>query len=136
MEFTNKTDILIFFANALDSKGEDGSVIKGCSVHYMFWEGMRFGQSEPDVTKPVGMQRGKSWMPYEMREKIRIAPAIYEGTFEISVGSDGKTTLKLVDVAYKYNVKIEPYILEGVVIPGMIENVSLPGDMSGEKIKK
>lgn len=140
MEFTNKTDILIFFANAIDSKGDDGSQIKGCSVHFMFWEGVRAGVSEPDVNKPVGMQRGKSWMDYDMRNKIRIAPAIYEGTFRMSVNSDGKTTLNLIDVAYKYNVKIEPFVLPGLVVPGMIENVDLPADnkdnAADNKVKK
>ena len=136
MEFKTTTDILIFYANAMDRKADDGGSIKGCSVHFMYWEGMRCGQSEPDVTKPVGMQRGKAWMPYEMREKIRIAPAIYEGSFEMSVDSNGKSNLKLVDVAYKYNVKIEPYILEGVVVPGMVENVPAPASETDNKAKK
>ena len=33
----SRTDILIFYANAFDSRGEDGSTINGCTVHYMFW---------------------------------------------------------------------------------------------------
>jgi hypothetical protein len=131
MEFTNKADILIFYANAMDSKTADGSEIHGCSVHYFFWgeNGTALvGQSEPDVTKPVGLQRGKSWVDYSLREKIRIAPAIYEGTFAMSVGSDGKAVLKLVDVAYKSNVKMEAYTVDGLHVPGMVEgNVSDTG---------
>jgi hypothetical protein len=129
MDFTNKTDILIFYANAIDTKGEDGSKINGCSVHYLFWgeQGTALvGQSEPDVTKPLGMQRGKSWVDYAIREKIRIAPAIYEGTFSMSVGSDGKAVLKLIDVAYKSNVRMQAYILNGLHIPGMLENQTGP----------
>ena len=80
------------------------------------------GQSEPDITKPVGMQRGKSWVDYALRNKIRIAPAIYEGTFVMDVDSKGKPTLKLIDVAYKSNVRMEAYKLNGLVIPGMVEN--------------
>lgn len=125
MEFLNKTDILIFYANAIDSMDDSGSSIKGCSVHYMFWDNMQYGQSEPDVTKPVGMQRGKSWVDYSIREKIRIAPALYEGSFSMTVGSDGKVVLKLVDVAYKCNVEIKPYLLKGLVVPGMLENVAV-----------
>jgi hypothetical protein len=80
------------------------------------------GQSEPDVTKSVGMQRGKSWVDYALREKIRIAPAIYEGTFSVTVGSDGKPVLKLIDVAYKSNVKMEAYAVNGLHVPGMVES--------------
>ena len=124
MDFTNNADIMIFFANAIDTKGEDGSDIYGCTVHYLFWgdAGTALaGQSEPDVKKAVGMQRGKSWVDYQIREKIRIAPAIYEGTFTMSVGSDGKPFLKLVDVAYKCNVRMTPYVLDGLTVPGMVD---------------
>ena len=120
-----KADIMIFYANAFDSKGEDGGVINGCTVHYLFWgeSGTALiGQSEPDITKPLGMQRGKSWVDYALRNKIRIAPAIYEGTFVMDVDSKGKSILKLIDVAYKSNVRMEAYKLNGIFIPGMIED--------------
>jgi hypothetical protein len=126
MEFSSKTDILIFYANAIDTKGEDGSLINGCSVHFLFWgeNGTALvGKSEPDVKKPIGMQRGKSWVSYELREKIRIAPAIYEGTFEMTVGSDGKPVLRLVDVAYKSNVRMEAYKINGLHVPGMVDEM-------------
>ncbi len=122
-----KADIMIFYANAFDSKGEDGSAINGCTVHYLFWgeSGTALiGQSEPDITKPVGMQRGKSWVDYALRNKIRIAPAIYEGTFVMDVDSKGKPTLKLIDVAYKSNVRMEAYKLNGIFIPGMLEDTT------------
>lgn len=122
---TSKTDIMIFYANAFNSIGEDGGAINGCTVHYMFWgeNGTALiGRSEPDVNKPVGMQRGKSWVDYGLRNKIRIAPAIYEGTFRMDVDSKGKAALKLVDVAYKSNVRMSPYKLDGVSIPGMVED--------------
>lgn len=132
MEFTNvtsKADILIFYVNAIESKGEDGNAISGCSVHYLFWgEGgtALVGKSEPDVTKPIGMQRGKGWLDKAVREKVRVAPAIYEGEFTMTVGSDGKPTLKLVDVAYKSNIEMRPYKLKGLVIPGMIPYEDVP----------
>lgn len=121
MELTNKSDILVFFANAMDTVVEDGSRLRGCTIHYVFLNKMISVQSEPDLTKPIGMQRGKSWVPYEMRDKVRLAPAIYEGTFEISVNSDGKPSLRLIDIAYRSNVRFQPYYLPGLVIPGMIE---------------
>lgn len=120
LNLTSKTDILVFFANAIDTTGEDGSRIYGCTIHYVFLNTMVSAQSEYDITKPVGMQRGKSWVDYNMRDKVRIAPAIYEGTFEMAVGSDGKPTLKLTDIAYKSHVQFVPYILPGLELPGMI----------------
>ena len=120
MDFKTKTDILVFFANAIDTKGEDGSQIRGCTIHYVFMNKVMGVQSEYDVTKPVGMQRGKSWVDYQMRDKVRLAPAIYEGTFEMAVGSDGKPSLKLVDIAYKSNVQFVPCVLPGLEIPGMV----------------
>ncbi|MCM1561839.1 MAG: hypothetical protein NC123_20250 [Butyrivibrio sp.] len=132
-----KTDILIFYANAFDSKGEDGTAINGCTVHYLFWgeNGTALvGQSEPDVTKPVGLQRGKSWVDYMLRNKIRIAPAIYEGTFVMDVDSKGKPTLKLVDVAYKSNVKMEAYKINGLIIPGMVEDTGDAPEMTTDPV--
>ncbi len=120
MNLTSKADILVFFANAIDTTGEDGSRIYGCTIHYVFLNTMISAQSEYDITKAVGMQRGKSWVDYNMRDKVRIAPAIYEGTFEMAVGSDGKPTLKLTDIAYKSHVQFVPYVLPGLELPGMI----------------
>ncbi len=123
MEMTNKTDILVFYVNAMDSVGDDGRPIHGCSVHYLFWgdDGTNLiGVSEPDVKKPIGMQRGKSWVDYELRNKIRIAPALYEGTFLMTIGGDGKPVLKLSDVAYKCNVRFEAYNVPGLYVPGMV----------------
>lgn len=120
MNLTSKADILVFFANAIDTTGEDGSRIYGCTIHYVFLNTMVSAQSEYDITKSVGMQRGKSWVDYNMRDKVRIAPAIYEGTFEMAVGSDGKPVLKLTDIAYKSHVQFVPYILPGLELPGMI----------------
>lgn len=132
-----KADIMIFYANAFDSKGEDGGVINGCTIHYLFWgeSGTALiGQSEPDITKPVGMQRGKSWADYTLRNKIRIAPAIYEGTFVMDVDSKGKPTLKLIDVAYKSNVRMEAYKLSGIIIPGMIEDTEESPDTTTDPV--
>ena len=120
MNLTSKADILVFFANAMDTTGDDGSRIYGCTVHFVFLNTMNFAQSEYDITKAVGMQRGKGWLGYDMRDKVRVAPAIYEGTFEMHVDSKGKSMLRLVDIAYKSHVQFVPYILPGLELPGMI----------------
>lgn len=139
MTMTSKSDIMVFFANAVDTTGEDGSRIRGCSVGYLFWGEngeMLAPVSEPDVTVPVGIQRGKAWLDYSARDKIRIAPAIYEGTFTMAPDSNGKPVFKLIDVAYKSNVKLEAYEVPGIYVPGMLNDhymtgTQMPGIPSG-----
>lgn len=125
MEFTSKSKILVLFANAYDMKDETGRSVTGCSVHYMFWgeKGEQLiEQSEWDVTKSVGIQRAKCSLDYDIRKKIPVAPAIYEGTFMMTVGGDGKPVLKLTDVAYFSNVEMKEKVVPGLVIPGMVEH--------------
>lgn len=124
MEFTNKAKILVLFANAYNIKDESNKVVCGTSVHYLFWgeNGEQLlEQSEWDESKPVGVQRAKCSLDFDARKKIPIAPAIYEGTFQMAVGSDGKAVLKLVDVAYFSNFKIEEKHVSGLQVPGMVE---------------
>lgn len=45
MNLTSKADILVFFANAIDTMGEDGSRIYGCTIHYVFLNTMVSAQS-------------------------------------------------------------------------------------------
>lgn len=121
----NKVDILVLFANAYDMKdGETGERISGTSVHYLFWG--TGGDALKRVIdfngdKPVGYQRAKVSLPLDSREKIPVAPAIYEGTFTMTVGSDGKPVMKLIDVAYKCNVDFKESVIDGFEVPGMVK---------------
>lgn len=106
-EMTSKAKILVLFANAYDMTDDKGKRVCGCSVHYLFWgeDGEQLATVvDFDSEKPVGVQRAKCSAAKELRNKISAAPAIYEGTFTMSVGGDGKPTLKLIDVAYLSNV--------------------------------
>jgi len=119
---TSKTNILILFANAYDMLNEKQQQMTGCSIHYLFYgeagEALH-GQSEWDASKPVGIQRAKCSADASVRSKITIAPAIYEGTFEMRVGGDGKPVLRLVDVSYICNVDFSPRFIPGLIVPGM-----------------
>lgn len=120
----NKIDVLVLFANAYDIKDDSGNQVSGTSVHYVFWgdKGAAFQRiSDFDGNGPVGYQRAKVSLSVDARKKIPIAPAIYEGTFTMTVGSDGKPVMKLIDVAYKCNVKFSEEINAGLVVPGMVE---------------
>lgn len=124
MEFSNKVDVLVLFANAYDMKDDSGARVQGTTVHYLFWadQGSAFSrQTEFDNSKPVGYQRAKVSLPFDARNKIPVAPAIYEGTFSMTVGSDGKPVMKLVDVAYKCNVDFKESVNPGFVVPGMVQ---------------
>lgn len=120
---TTKAKIVVLFANAYDMLDESKNKLTGCSVHYLFWgeNGEKlFEQSEWDVSKPVGVQRAKCSLDSSIRQKIVIAPALYEGDFELAVGGDGKPVLKLRDVAYISNIDIKQRYVNGLVVPGMI----------------
>ena len=119
-----KTKILVLFANAYDMLDEDKNKLVGCSVHYLFWgeNGERLlEQSEWNPDEPVGIQRAKCSLDASARVKIPIAPAIYEGTFKMVVGGDGKPVMKLQDVAYVCNVRMTEHVVPGLVVPGMVE---------------
>lgn len=121
---TSRAKIVIFFANTYNMLNERQEQLKGCTVHYMFWgeDGEKLmEQSEWDVGKPVGVQRAKCSIDYDLRVKIPIAPALYEGEFMMAVGGDGKPVLKLLDVAYVSNISIQPKVIPGIMVPGMIQ---------------
>lgn len=100
---TSKAKIMILFANQYDMKDESGNKLTGCSVHYLFWgeDGEAVAsEAEFDPTKPVGVQRAKCSVESVLRNKIVVAPGLYEGTFEMTTGSDGKPVNRLRDVAF------------------------------------
>ena len=45
-----------------------------------------------------GQQNAKVSLSYDSRNKMNLIPGIYEGEFEMTIGSDRKPILKLVDV--------------------------------------
>lgn len=133
MELTNKAKILVLFANAYDMQDDRGRSMTGCSVHYLFWgehgEAL-LSQSEFNPAKPVGYQRAKCSMDYDLREKLVVAPALYEGTFITVTGGDGKPVLKLKDVAFISHVDFVPHVIPGFFAPGMVDP-SIQYEMAG-----
>ena len=124
VSLTSKAKIVILFANLYDMKDEDGNKLAGCSVHYMFWGEngeVLASEAEFDPTKPVGIQRAKCSVDSVLRNKIVVAPGLYEGTFEMTVGSDGKPVNRLRDVAFISHLEIKPKVLPGFIVQGMIQ---------------
>ena len=126
---TNKAKIVILFANQYDMKDETGDKLSGCSVHYMFWgeDGeVLASEVQYDPTKPVGVQRAKCSVDSVLRNKIVVAPGLYEGTFEMIVGADGKPVNRLRYVAFISHLEIKPKVLPGFVVQGMIQPETAP----------
>lgn len=134
MELTSKAKILVLFANAYDMQDERGRALTGCSVHYLFWgengEPL-MSRTEFNPAKPVGIQRSKCSMDYALREKLVVAPGIYEGTFKTVTGGDGKPVLKLVDVAFVSFVDFLPRENPGFSCPGMLNPPEWQQQVSG-----
>lgn len=120
---TSHARILVLYASTYDMLNERQDKVTGCTVRYLFWgEGGEalWEQSEWDPRKPVGVQVAKCSIDIAMREKIPVAPALYDGDFEITTGGDGKPVMRLRNIAYVSNVRIASHINPGFTVPGMV----------------
>lgn len=113
-EISNKMRILVTFANTYDMPAENGrDAMKGCTVHYFFLgeNGEAFRpQISSDPSLPIGYQRSKVSLDYTKRGKIDVVPGVYDGEFTMSVGSDGKPTLKLIDLSYVRSLDLRDFL--------------------------
>lgn len=104
----NKMKILVFHVNPYNIKQDDGSVASGLLVTYFF-----FGENGEELKKvegydgQLGYARAKSNLDVLKRVSFPSLPAIYEGEFVMTIGSDGKPVIKLVDAEYLCDVSIE-----------------------------
>ncbi len=100
--------ILLMYAGEYEMKDDDGRIVEGCVIQYFF-----FGQNgeqistKNELTGPVGYQRAKCSVDKLLRQKIIKAPAIYDASFTMNVGSDGKPILKISDLKYAGDVDIK-----------------------------
>ncbi len=85
--------ILVVFANQYEMDD-----VKGTSVHYFFLNEKGQIEVQHGTEGAIGQQRAKVSLAYADREKISRVPAVYDGTFVMSTGSDGKPVLKLCDL--------------------------------------
>lgn len=98
----NKMKILLMYSGAIDIPARDGrDGIEGVSIEcYFFGENGEQLNPKAVVDGVSGTRRIKSFLASDKIHKVKYVPGIYDGTFELAVGSDGKPTLKLVDVDY------------------------------------
>ena len=98
----NKFKIFLFYSGLVDIKASEGrDSIEGVSMEFLFY-GENGEQVEPTISTDgvSGIRRGKSFLAADKVHKVQYVPGIYDGTFEMTVGSDGKPVLKLVDVDF------------------------------------
>ena len=98
----NKFRIFLYYSGLVDMKAtETRDAVKGVSMEFPFY-GEHGEQVEPTVSADgvSGTRRGKSFLSEDKLHKVSYVPGIYDGTFELTVGSDGKPVLKLVDVDF------------------------------------
>lgn len=110
MEFGSTAKILVLGYTPYQIKDErTGAVTSGTTVRYLFWgdhgESLQSVFTDPSVAG--GVAPAKVSLPYESRNDILKAPAVYNGDFIMSVGSDGKPVLKLQAVKYLCDVEFK-----------------------------
>lgn len=98
----DKFKVLLMYSGEIDieaTKEREG--VHGVSVEYYFY-GNNGELVQPKVSADgiSGTRRGKVFMTPEIINKVSYIPGIYDGTFQMSVGSDGKPVLKLVDIDF------------------------------------
>lgn len=94
--------VLLMYSGLIDIPARDGhDALSGVSVEYYFFgENGELLQPKISADGTSGTRRGKVFMDPEMARKVSYIPGIYNGTFEMSVGSDGKPVLKMVDADF------------------------------------
>lgn len=98
----DKFKVLLMYSGEIDieaTKEREG--VHGVSVEYYFY-GNNGELVQPKISAHgiSGTRRGKVFMTPEIINKVSYIPGIYDGTFQMSVGSDGKPVLKLVDIDF------------------------------------
>lgn len=96
--------IILLYANQYSVRDEDTRELKeGVTCSYYFnTELSAVGNSDGSV----GMRPAKGSCPLELFFKIKKAPAIYDASFDMKVGSDGRPVLAIADLDFVEEIKI------------------------------
>lgn len=103
--------ILITFAGPYSIPAQNGQPgMTGCGVEYFFWgeNGETMIPQVHEGSAVKGVRRAKANLDVNEIYFITEVPGLYNGVFEIKIGSDGKpvTTLKSVTLDENFDVSI------------------------------
>lgn len=93
-----KQKIILLYSKEYSITDENtNKKIEGITSYYLFSEDLKpvFG-----TDGSLGLRPAKANLGYGKLSKLSKVPAIYDGTFEMSVDANGKPMLKLVDVDF------------------------------------
>lgn len=96
--------ILLLYANTWTmTDDKTGEFKTGVSVNFYFNLTL---DPVKNADGSIGMRSAKASMAVDRMKKCIQAPALYDAEFEMSVGSDGKPVMKIVDLDYISSVTV------------------------------
>lgn len=99
-----KIQIILLYASQYSIVDEKTGVIsEGITCNYYFNTDLH---AEDNENGSKGTRPAKGTLNVSLFKKIVSAPGLYEATFDMNIGSDGKPVLKMVDLDYICDVSI------------------------------
>lgn len=104
MEMTQKIVVLYAGQYAMvDEKTKQKN--EGISVSYLYGDNLN---SNLNPNGSLGQRPAKASLSPVCWASLTNVPGLYNGIFQMSIGSDGKPTLRLIDVQYESRVALTP----------------------------
>lgn len=101
-----ETQIILLYASQYEIVDErTGAINRGVTCNYYFNVDLH---AQDNTNGSKGTRPAKGSLDALLFSKIPSAPALYNASFEMNVGSDGKPVLKIKDLEYVADVSIQP----------------------------
>lgn len=98
--------ILVMAAMPYDIKNDDGTGNSGITVEYYFFPtDDALNSTMFNMDGLTGYRRAKAALQTAVSQHLGSIPAVYDGSFEMTIGSDGKPKLALRDVNQIADIK-------------------------------
>ena len=96
--------IILLYAGQYQITDETtGEIKQGVTCNFYFNTDLR---AEDNKNGSKGTRPAKGSIDFQLMRKIKSAPALYNAKFEMSIGSDGKPVLKILDLDYVSDIFI------------------------------
>lgn len=107
--------ILLYAAQYRIQDEKTGEIKEGITANYYFNTELSVVDN---ANGSVGTRPAKGSIPIDCFRKIVKAPAIYDATFTMNIGSDGKPVLTIADLDFVGEVEIKPVESKAANAPG------------------